>query len=285
MPGFTNFARKHRTGLILVVYILVSLILLTFFGNNARIKPQKAGQAVFSVFQHGITAIGGFFSNTINSINELKQARQELRELHNKVSEYEIMNRDIDQLRQENERLRKQLDLADQQEYSNIPAMIIGKDPSNFYTTITINKGLKHGIRNNMPVIAFHDGFSGLVGKVVNTGFLTAMVRPVFDQASFVAARFQSTRYDGLVEGTGSPTKNLLMRYVNILSREHIQYNDFVVTSGYNSIYPSGIVIGKLKKILPEKWQTSLLLEIEPIINFSTLEFVYVLDGGIVEEE
>lgn len=285
MPRFNEFTKSHRAGVLLLIYIAVSLVMLFFFGQGAIIRPQQAGQAIFSVFQHGISSIGKFFSNTVNSIQELKVLKSEIKELQSRVSDYEIISRDFDALKYENERLRSQLELSENLDYSNISAEIIGKDPSSYFTTLTINKGLKHGIRENMPVIAFSDGFSGLVGKVVEAGYLTAMIRPVFDQASFLAARFQGSRYDGLVEGTGSSGKNLVMRYVNILARENIKYNDYVVTSGYNSIYPSGIIIGSLKKIIPEQSRTSLLLEIEPIVDFSRLEYVYVLDGGLLEQE
>ncbi len=285
MPRFSDFTKSHRAGVLLLIYIVVSFILLIFFGQRAIIRPQQAGQAIFSVFQHGISSVGKFFSNTVNSIQELKVLKTEIKELQTKVSDYEIISRDIDALRQENERLREQLELSGKLEYSNISAEIIGKDPSNYFTTLTINKGLKNGIRENMPVIAFMDGYTGLIGKVVEAGYLTSMIRPIFDQASFVAARFQGSRYDGLVEGTGSSGKNLIMRYVNILARDNIKYNDNIVTSGYNSIYPSGIIIGSLKKIIPEQSQTSLLLEIEPVIDFSRLEYVYVLDGGLIETE
>ena len=285
MSKFRNFTKKNRTGLFLILYIVISLILLTFFGSGAKIRPQEAGQAVFSVFQHGISAIGKVISNTVNSIGELKELRSDYKELQKKVAEFENIGRSLEELEKENRILREKLDISENIVYKNIPAQIIGKDPSNFFTALTINKGLKHGIRINMPVIAIEDNKTILVGKIIEAGYLTSMIRPLFDLSSYVAARFQDSRYDGLIEGTGTPAKNLLMRYVNILAKDKIKYNDLLITTGYNDIYPEGIIIGRLKKIIPQQWESSLLIEVESAVNFSVLEYVFVLNGGLIEQE
>lgn len=285
MPRFGEFTRRHKTGVILILFVLISLILMSVSGTNSKLHPERAGKAVFSIFQNGFSAIGKFFKNTVNSIQELKKLKDQYESLKEKLLEYEIQNKDFEEVKRENEALRTQISLIEQLEYSYIPAEIIAKDPSNLYTSFTINKGLHHGLRKDMAVIAFSEGFTGLVGKIIKADFITATVRPVYDQSSFVSGRFKKSRYDGLIEGTGSSTKNLIMRYVHIKATDKIKHSDLVVTAGYSEIYPKGIIIGTLQKILPEEWQTTLILEIDPIIDFGTLEYVYVLDGSSNEQE
>ena len=171
---------------------------------------------------------------------------------------------------------RSQLGFSERIGYKHISAEIIGKDPGNFFDTITINRGRKDGVEYNMPVIAFQDGYQGLIGKVVHVGFQAAEILPIYDRSCYVAARLQSSRYEGLVSGDGRG-ETVKMQYIKKYARNEIKSGDLVITSGMESIYPKGIYIGRVREIGGKEYDTSLILEIEPIIDFSRLEYVFVL--------
>ena len=84
------------------------------------------------------------------------------------MEQYRNLERSLTDLRRENERLLSQLGYLD-----GIPGSapsrraIIAKDPGNLYSTFVIDKGLKDGLRKNLPVVAYQDGSEGLVGKVL----------------------------------------------------------------------------------------------------------------------
>ncbi|TFG59436.1 MAG: rod shape-determining protein MreC, partial [Spirochaetales bacterium] len=162
-------------------------------------------------------------------------------------------------------------------EIGHVPAEIIAKDPGNFFNTITVNKGSSHGIKPDMPVIALQDGFEGLVGKVAGVGLMTSEIIPIYDRNCFVAARLMNTRYEGLTSGQGNYSDFIKMRYVKKNARTEIQYGDLVITSGMNSIYPRGIYLGRIRNIAAKDYETSLELEVEPILDFSKLEYVFIL--------
>jgi rod shape-determining protein MreC len=67
------------------------------------------------------------------------------------------------------------------------------------------------------------------------------------------------------------------MRYVKKRARDEIRSGNIAVTSGLRSIYPGEIPIGEVIKIEAPEWQPSLIVEIEPVIDFSRLEYVFVL--------
>jgi hypothetical protein len=67
------------------------------------------------------------------------------------------------------------------------------------------------------------------------------------------------------------------MRYVKKIAIDAFGYGDLVVTAGLGGIYPKGINIGRVRIIRARDYETSLELEIEPIIDFSRLEYVFVL--------
>ena len=101
--------------------------------------PESLGLTIFGFFQRGFSAIGGFVSDTAASISELHQLRENYLELTAKLERYTNMERGLADLREENTRLKAQLDFAQDIAYQRIAARIIAKDPENLYSSITID--------------------------------------------------------------------------------------------------------------------------------------------------
>ncbi len=247
-------------------------------------KPAEWGFSVLSVFQRGFSQIEGFFSNTLTSIAELKRLRAAYEELKNRISDYQNLQSDLEKLKLENSRLKNELGWMDTLKYSYIPAEVIARDPINPFQGIIINRGNVHGIEKGQTVVAFHEGKEGLVGRIVMVGPLSAQIMPITDHDSFIAARLLTSRYQGLVRGLRDDSEVLGLDYVKKRARRDIQYGDLIVTSGLNSIFPKDIYIGKLITINSKDWETSLTLELEPIVDFSKLEYVYILKSGGIDE-
>jgi rod shape-determining protein MreC len=137
------------------------------------------------------------------------------------------------------------------------------------------------------PVVAYTKGFQGLVGRVVETAPGSAKVLPIVDRSCYVAARMRDSRHEGLVRGGGDPDR-VFMEYVKKRAKENVSYGDLVITSGLSDVYPEGLYIGRIRSFEAPDWETSLTLEVEPVVDFSRLEYVFVLktdgqeatDGG-----
>ena len=97
------------------------------------------------------------------------------------------------------------------------------------------------------------------------------------DPDNYVASRLQKNRFEGLVEGRGNENGELIMRYVRKSAGSSIGMNDLIVTSGMQSLYPSGIVIGRVKEVRARDYATSLELILQPVVNVSQVEYVFVL--------
>ena len=284
MSVIGKFFNKHKTGSILFGLILFSTVLISFSSNSVSFKPKEVGQSFFSFFQIVFSEIGDFFSDTVNSISELRRLKDQYTEVRDKLENYKMVERDLVELRAENRTLREQLNFTQSHSYNYISAEIIAKDPGNMFNTITVNKGEAHGIKINMAVIAIQDGYQGLVGKVVEVGYLTAKILPLYDNFCYVTGRLQESRYEGLINGSGDNREILIMRYIKKRAKDEIKYGDIVVTSGMGLIYPKGIIIGRIRNIGAPEWETSLILDIEPAIDFSRLEYLFILDQGDVLE-
>jgi rod shape-determining protein MreC len=240
--------------------------------------PESLGLTIFGFFQRGFSSVGGFVSDTVASIAELRRLRDNYRELSAKLERYTNMERGIAELRDENNRLKEQLGFSQGIAYQRIAAMIVAKDPENLYSTITIDKGFGEGIRKNMPVIAFQDGMEGLVGRVVEVGRGTSKIVPLYDAKSFVAGRLSGgSRTEGLIGGQGSSDDPLLMRFVKKRAKDEIQFGDLVVTTGFESVYPPEVAVGRVKKVLVLDYQTSIDIELDPVLDFSRIEYVFVV--------
>ena len=277
MSDFLDFLKRNRDIVVLIVLIVASITSINLSTGGSIRGPKKVGFTVISVFQRGASGIGGLFSNTVNSINELSELKNDYDMLKDKLAEYEELERNIDELKKENIFLREQLGFSRTSEYRNIPAEVIGKDPGNTFNSIIINKGHHHGIERDMPVIGLENGYNGLVGRVSEVGEYASIIVPLYDSSSYVSARLQESRFEGLISGSGYSDSMLKMDYVKKLARQSIKYGDFVITSGMKSIYPKGIYIGRVTAIEGKEWDTSLQLEIEPVVDFSRLEYVFVL--------
>ena len=270
---------KNRRTPTFILLLIISLTMLIFSTNARLSNPKMIGMSILSGFQKAVFESVSWFSGTVNSINELKNLKDEYDKTLQKLNEYETMDKNITEIRKENQLLKEQLDFNKDLKISHVAAEIIAKDPVNLYSSFMINKGRRHGVKDGMPLTAYQNGIIGLVGKVVEAGFGSSLVLPIYDSSSYVAARFQDTRYEGLVNGTGSNENLLIMNYVKKTATYQISNDDLIITSGMQSIYPRGIYIGTVQSITSREYNTSLEIEVLPVIDFSTLEYVFVLTG------
>ncbi len=260
------------------ILLAASLLCLTVSTRSLEGVPESLGLTVLGFFQRGFSAVGEFASDTVASIGELRRLRANFEELSAELERYTNMERGLADLRKENQRLKEQLGFSQDAAYQRIAARIVAKDPENLYSTITIDKGFGDGIRKNMPVIAFQDGIEGLVGRVVEVGRGTSKIVPIYDSKSFVASRFSGgSRTEGLVGGQGSPDYPLLMRFVKKRAKDEVQFGDLVATTGYESLYPPDIAVGRVKKVRVLDYQTSIDIELDPALDFSRIEYVFVV--------
>jgi rod shape-determining protein MreC len=270
---------RYSTALTLVVIVVACLVSLAVNTDSFSVRPKEVGQSFVGIAQRGLSAVGGFFSRTVTSVRELRDLRRQYDALVEQLRETERIARDVSALASENDRLRETLEFSESLDPDNIPARVVAKEPGSFFSGLTINKGSTAGVRRDMPVITNQNGVQCLVGRITEVGLATAVVMPLFDSRSYVAARLDRSRHEGLVSGLGVETDRLSMDYVSETARPNIATGDVVITSGMRSIYPEGIQIGTVQAIRGEAFESSLRIELAPIADFSRLEYVFVLEA------
>jgi rod shape-determining protein MreC len=270
-------ARISGASFCFIALTLVSFSMLLFSTRSFVLDVKDVGLSFFSGIRGGVYEFSSLVSRTVLSIQELATLRQEYAELTGRITRYEQLERSSAEIRQENVRLREQLGFSQSLNYRHIPAEIIGRDPDNLFSALVINKGKHSGVENNMAVIAYQNGAQGLVGKVVQAGAFESLVMPIYDVSSFIAARLAISRYDGIVEGQGSPESPLRMRFIQKRARDEINYGDVIVSNGAGGVYPTGINIGRVSDIFYQENEISMEVNLESAIDFSRLEYVFVI--------
>lgn len=263
---------------VLVLLVLISGTMLALSSGGFIVNFKTAGFSALSALQKGTRAVYSSITGVVSAVQEIGVLREEYQRLTQQLENYEYMQQNNAEIRRENERLKEQLAFTTQFEYKSHPAQIIGRDPNNQYSFITINKGSRQGIKKNMPVIAVQNGTIGLVGKVLQVGYTTSMVMPIYDYDSNVSARIQNTRDVGLVSGLGWEDSSLFMKYIKKRVLPDLQYGDLVVTSGENENYLKDIPIGYISTITVQDYDSSLNIELTPVLDFGRLETVIVVD-------
>lgn len=270
--------RVRFAELLLFVFIIISSVELALNSGSFVVNFKKIGFSIISTLDKGVHFVVDGIADTVNAVGELKQLKKDYNELVIKLEKYEEMQRSNADIRKENARLKEQLDFAMSTDEKNIPAQIISRNLDNAFSYLTIDKGSVNGIRKNMPVIAFQNGNQGLVGKVIQVGTFTSQIMPIYNINNMVSARIQNTRDLGLVNGLGSQDQPLMMQYIRKRVIDELNYGDVVVTSGENDNYMRDIPIGSISKITVLDYNSSLNIELTPIIDFARLETVIVVN-------
>ena len=198
--------------------------------------------------------------------------KTENQQLKNKNSELEQSLRELENIRTENETLKEYLGLSEKYgEYKTVPGYIIDKDISNYSKTIIINIGKKDGIEENMTVIADE----GLVGHVISVTDNTAKVRTIVDTSSSISC-LMSTNKDSIV-CKGTLDNNSELKAMYIPTDANLVQGDSVDTSGLGGIYPKGIHVGTVKKIISTQNITDRYAIVETAVDFNKLNTVLVI--------
>lgn len=269
---------------LLALLVIVSGVFLAFTTGSFVVNFSRIGFSIFSSAEKGIFFVTNSVGKQFAAVRELSELKRNYDELVIKLQNYEQMQRTNAEIRKENEQLKEQLDFAKSLEQKNYPAQIISRDTDKLYASLTIDKGSVNGIGKNMPVIAYQNGNIALVGKVIEVGRFTSSIMPIYSIDCTVSARIQNTRDLGLLSGFGDDTK-LSLKYIKKRVMDTLNYGDVIVTSGENGNYMRNVPIGSISEIRVVEYDSSLEIDVAPLIDFERLETVIVVDVKSEREE
>ena len=269
--------RSKKSGLLGIIITIVLLILIVIFSNketNTTFFENIANKLVMPV-QNGLTYLKNKVSGNSTFFTDINNLKTENRELKNKNSQLEQFLRELENIRTENETLKEYLGLSEKYgEYKTVPGYIIDKDISNYSKTIVINIGRKDGIEENMTVIADE----GLVGHVISVTDNTAKIRTIIDTSSSISCLMSTSKDSIVCKGTLDGNSELKAMYIP--TDANLVQGDSVDTSGLGGVYPKGIHVGTIKKIINTQNITDRYAIVETAVDFNKLNTVLVIKNN-----
>jgi len=271
---------SKRTLIILVTALLIVSISLTVQPSENPNIFESAVNAVFLPIQAvvkwpyvKITGAIEFFTNAkeYEILNE--SLTTENAQLKEKVRQLEIAG-------VENEQLRDMLNLTKKYDTANaVVAEVISVD-STWFEVITVNKGSKDGIKENMTVLTP----LGLVGKVTKVFDNSSQVTTILDVSNAVSATLTKTGDLVATKGDMGLAKEELIMLKYVPADITLLEGDVIETSGLGGIYPKGIYIGIIKKVQEDDELNKKYAFVEPGVEFSKIREVLIIENAGVNE-
>lgn len=268
----------------MVCLVIACLVVITVdFRQGDKGPLEGIGRTALSVitpFQEAMSKItrpiGDFFSALV-SLPSLKKENDELRE-RNAYLESQLSA--AADLQAQVAELEKDLELAEQIGGGEpTGAFVISNGVSNFEWSITIDKGSDDGVQVGDAVVVS----AGLVGRVVRVTGGSADVQLITDPDSGVAGRIGDTRETGVVMGQGE--RDMKMEGIDAAVPSAQLEGKIVKSVGYrigdqSNVYPPGIPIGVVSRVLDSAGALSKYVTIAPVVDFSALDVVLVVRSG-----
>ena len=278
--------RSSRFGLFRIVILAGVLLTLGLIFLVSTLGGQKFGSLhklvleavgpMQRVVSAGSSYIVGFKSEYFDILQDTLRLREENKRLVRQLQENEaILNKSRESLAT-NASLRKLLEFKNSLAQPTIAATIIGKDPSAWFRSVIINQGSNSGIMKGNPVV----NSDGIVGQVFTLSPNYAKVLLAIAPSSAIDVLLQKSRVRGILKGTGT----LTYRLEYILKTAEVEEGDHVVTAGYGGVFPTGLPVGVVSKIIKKPRGMFHEIEVTPVVDYQTLENLLVIEQQNVSE-
>jgi len=278
---YDKTVRRRRAALALLV--ASSLILLTaYFGEplgGGLHSVQRGFLEVVSPIQEGasralkpVRDLFGWVGDTVGAKGERDKLRTELSRTRAVAIANEAAVR-------ENADLQRLLGIDKEKGLDRmgpVTGRVIGRSPTVWYSTLTVDKGSSAGVRLDQPVI----NGDGLIGKVSDVTGDASIVTLITDHTSGVSARVNETGVAGIVQPAVGDPNDLLLQFIR--HGDAVKPGQRIVTAGsrstrLESLFPPGIPIGTVTKVDNQELDLYQRVHVRPSVALRRLDFVQIL--------
>ena len=272
---------KRKKILYAVVVVLLLSILMSWSTNNPQrtLFLERLIAEALSPFQKAASAVTSFFVNSWEFFGDIRNVYRDNQGLRAELDKYTGMDLLMLEIQQENVRLRALLQFQEAVAHQVMPAQVIGRNPSSWFSTLTIDKGSKHGIKVDMPVVTNQ----GLVGKIVDVQPSHAKVQLIISTSSGISAIVQRTRDNGVLVGLANPRG--YTRITRLHQYADIQEGDVIISSPLTGIFPKGLSIGRVVEVYDDPVSLERSALVLPEVDFDRLEEVLIIINYHAAEE
>ena len=270
MRNLLEFLSKYYHWLLFAVLEVISFVLLFQFNSYQGSVWFTSANAVVGKLYELESSVESFFSLTkVNKDLTLRNF---------------YLERQVNQLSRLYYDLTKDTTIAERNEleflsrYKLIPANVVSNSVDRNDNLMTIDRGSKDGVEKDMGVACGN----GVVGVVYLVSDHYSVVMPVLNYHSRISCAIRRRGYFGYLKWQGGDAN---IAYVEDVPR-HAKFKrgDWVETSGYSSIFPPGVLVGKIIEVYNSRDGLSYRLKVQLTTDFGNVRDVCVIsDKGIAE--
>lgn len=269
MRNLIDFILSHYHWFIFIALEAVSIVLLFNYNSYQGSVWVSSANSMAGLVYEGEAKIQSFFSLT--RINEQLSRRnvyleQQVKELSAALERDGMDSTTLSAL-------------SNPTPYKLIPAQVVSNTVHKKDNLMTINKGEADGVRKDMGVVSGH----GVVGIVYMAGRHYSVVIPALSSQSSISCKIERRGYFGHLHWEGGYSN---LAYVDDIPR-HARFKLYerVVTSGYSSVFPEGVAVGKILHVYNSSDGVSYRLQVQLYTDFANLRDVYVVDNSAMREQ
>src|SRR5580692_3857590 len=201
---------------------------------------------------------------------DLRHVRRENQDLQETIDRLRLEQASLLEDARQGQRLQALLNFQEKYIYKTVAAQAIGSSGSQQSRVIYIDKGSADGLARDMAVITP----DGIVGKVRDVFPHTAQVLVINDQTSGAGVILESTRVRGILRGNAGGQPQI----VDLLADKRIQKGENVLTAGGDQIFPRGLPVGVVDKVVPDPERDSFInVIVVPAAPLDRLDEVLVI--------
>jgi rod shape-determining protein MreC len=279
-----SFFVRYRNLVVLLAILVAQIMGLamqvrrTAGGHNSLNATDSAGVRLIRYWAESLVGpperllhnsklgIEGLWSGYI----DLRHVRQQNQDLQQTVDRLRLEQAELLQDAQQGQRLQALLGFKEHYIYSTVPAQVYGASGSTQSRVFYIDKGSSDGLRRDMPVISP----DGIVGKLREVFPHSAQVLAINDQTSGAGVILESTRLRGVLKGNAIGQ----LEVVDLMSDERIKPGEKVLTAGGDLIFPRGLPVGTVRKVIPDPQRDSFIeVLVTPAAHLNQLDEVLVI--------
>lgn len=269
------FGGQFNSTMLLVLLLVISLVLVVVYAREGEEGPLHTIQDSTSALSSPLSSIGAASSSlaasATASLEDLTADGQTMNQLQESNSTLSQMVVELEEYRQEANRLESLIGLHDAYGFTSVAARVTGYSSDSYNRIITIDVGSASGVTEGLPVM----GTTGVVGQVISVSTYSSQVRLLNDAQSGVAVMLQSSRSEGIL--SGSVEGVLYLEGVD--EGVEVTEGEAVITSGLGGGYFRGLVIGTVSKVEQRQGDATRTIVITPNASFDNISEVLVVLG------
>ena len=271
MSNLLEFISKSYHWFVFVLLEVISLVLLFQYNSYQGSVWFSSSNVVVGKCYEWSSKVNTFFS--LSHVNESLTLKNFY--LERQVAQLSRLYADATDDSLAAERIK----LESLSKYQLVPAKVVSNSVNSHDNLITIDKGSADGISKDMGVVSGN----GVVGIVYMVSKHYSVVMPVINSHSRVSCSIRGRGYFGYLHWTGGASN---IAYVEDIPRHaHFKRGDWVETSGYSSIFPQGVIVGKILEVYNSRDGLSYRLKVLLSTDFGRLRDVCVVNDKTIVEQ